>query len=60
MQNEEEVLLVSFLFSTDHFCQVENDENFKSSKKVCFVQVFFTNARVSAELDCEQKSLKNH
>ena len=59
MQNEEEVLLVSFLFSTAHFCWVENDENFDSSKKVRFVQVFFTNVVVSAELECQQKMLEN-
>ena len=54
MQNKEEVLLVSFLFSTDHFCWVENDENFESSKKVRFDQVFFTNAMPSVQL------LENH
>ena len=59
VQNEEEVLLVSFLFSTAHFCWVENDENFDSSKKVSFVQVFFTNVGVSAELECQQKILEN-
>ena len=59
VQNEEEVLLVSFLFSTAHFCWVENDENFDSSKKVRFVQVFFTNVVVSAELECQQKMLEN-
>ena len=59
VQNEEEVLLVSFLFSTDHFCWVENNENFDSSKKVRFVQVFFTNVVVSAELECQQKMLEN-
>ena len=52
-------MLVSFLFSTAHFCWVENDENFDSSKKVRFVQVFFTNVVVSAELECQQKMLGN-
>jgi len=36
MQNEEEVLLVLFLFSTVYFCWVENDENFDWSKKSPF------------------------
>ena len=59
VQNEEEVLLVSFLFTTAHFCWVENDENFDSSKEVSFVQVFFTNVGVSAELECQQQMLEN-
>ena len=59
VQNEEEVLLASFLFSTAHFCWIENNENFDSSKKVRFVQVFFTNVVVSAELECQQKILEN-
>ena len=60
MQNEEEVLLVSFLFSTDHFCWVENDENPDWSKKVRFIQVFFTKVMLSAELECQQKMLEKH
>ena len=59
MQNEEEILLVLFLFSTVHFCWVENDENFDSSKKVYFYLVFFTNVGVSAELECQQEMLEN-
>ena len=47
VQNKEEVLPVSFLFSTDHFCWLENNKNFESSKKVRFDQVFFTNAKPS-------------
>ena len=59
VQNEGEILLVLFLSSTVHFCWVENNENFDSSKKVRFVQVFFTNVVVSAKLECQQKMLGN-
>ena len=45
MQNEEEILLVLFLFSTVHFCWVENDENFECSKKTVFVFKFLVNTK---------------
>ena len=45
MQNEEETLLVLFLFSTVHFCWVENDENFECSKKTVFVFKFLVNTK---------------
>ena len=41
VQNKEEIFLVLFLFSTVHFCWVENDENFERSKKLFFAQVLF-------------------
>ena len=41
MQNEEEILLVLFLFSTVHFCWGENDENFERSKKLFFCSSVF-------------------
>ena len=46
MQSEEEVLLVSFLFSTVHFCWVENEENFERSKKTVFPQAFLCHSEV--------------
>ena len=60
VQNEEEILLVLFLFSTVYFCWVENDENPDWSKKVGFIQVFFTKVMLSAELECQQKMFEKH
>ena len=45
MQNEEEVLLVLFLFSTVYFYRVEKDENFGWTKKTVFSPSFFVPSR---------------
>ena len=58
MQNEEEVLLVSFLFSTLHFYWVGNDENFVSSKKTEFLSSFFTNVIYLAISGYPTKNMK--
>ena len=41
VQNEEENLLVLFLYSTVRFCWVENDENFERRKKLFPAKCFF-------------------
>ena len=46
VQNEEEILLVLFLFSTVHFRWVENDENFERSKTLFFFFKFLAKKQV--------------
>ena len=58
VQNEEEVLLVLFLFSTLHFYWVGNDENFVCSKKTWFLSSCFSNVLYFAARGCLAKNKK--